>query len=154
MNINGKKGVDISSANGNVSIEKIKKAGYDFVMIRCGYGSDIASQDDSQFENNVKKCEAAGVPWGAYLYSYALNTDEAKSEARHVARLLKNKKPTMPVAFDMEDGDEYGRYRARRRDSRGRYMDDGFHDRLRELMDSAPDEATRSALRKMMNNMA
>ncbi len=107
MNINGKKGVDISSANGNVSIEKIKKAGYDFVMIRCGYGSDIASQDDSQFENNVKKCEAAGVPWGAYLYSYALNTDEAKSEARHVARLLKNKKPTMPVAFDMEDGDGY-----------------------------------------------
>ena len=91
MNINGKKGVDISSANGNVSIEKIKKAGYDFVMIRCGYGSDIASQDDSQFENNVKKCEAAGVPWGAYLYSYALNTDEAKSEAHHVARLLKNK---------------------------------------------------------------
>ncbi len=107
MNINGKKGVDISSANGNVSIDKIKSAGYDFVMIRCGYGSDIASQDDSQFENNVKKCEAAGVPWGAYLYSYALNTDEAKSEARHVARLLKNKKPTMPVAFDMEDGDGY-----------------------------------------------
>ena len=40
MNLNGKKGVDISSLNGNVSIEKIKDAGYDFVMIRCGYGSD------------------------------------------------------------------------------------------------------------------
>lgn len=107
MNIKGKKGVDISSANGDVNIEKIKDAGYDFVMIRCGYGSDIASQDDSQFENNVKKCEAAGIPWGAYLYSYALNTDEAISEAKHAARLLKNKKPTLPVAFDMEDGDGY-----------------------------------------------
>jgi len=107
MNLTGKKGVDISSLNGNVSIEKIKDAGYDFVMIRCGYGSDLAVQDDSQFENNVRKCEAAGVPWGAYLYSYAVNTDDAKSEARHVIRLLKNKKPTLPIAFDMEDADGY-----------------------------------------------
>ena len=61
MNLKGKKGVDISSLNGNVSIEKIKDAGYDFVMIRCGYGSDLAVQDDSQFENNVRKCEAAGA---------------------------------------------------------------------------------------------
>ena len=107
MSLSGKKGVDISSLNGDVSIKTIKKAGYDFVMIRCGYGSDLSVQDDTQFENNVKKCEAAGVPWGAYLYSYALNTDDAKSEAKHVVRLLKNKKPTLPVAFDMEDGDGY-----------------------------------------------
>ena len=107
MSLSGKKGVDISSLNGDVSIKTVKKAGYDFVMIRCGYGDDLKVQDDTQFESNVKKCEAAGVPWGAYLYSYALNTDDAKSEAKHVVRLLKNKKPTLPVAFDMEDGDGY-----------------------------------------------
>ena len=107
MNYNGKKGVDISSLNGDISIERVKQAGYDFAMIRCGYGSDLSVQDDSQFENNVKKCEAAGVPWGAYLYSYALNTEDAKSEARHVIRLLNGKRPTFPVAFDMEDGDGY-----------------------------------------------
>ena len=50
MGLSGKKGVDISSLNGNVSIEKIKNAGYDFVMILCGYGSDLTVQDDSQFE--------------------------------------------------------------------------------------------------------
>lgn len=99
--------MDISSSNGNIDISRIKKAGYDFAMIRCGYGSDLANQDDTQFENNVKKCEAAGMPWGVYLYSYALNTTEAKSEAQHVLRLLKGKKPTMPVAFDMEDADGY-----------------------------------------------
>ena len=104
MSLTGKKGVDISSLNGDVSIPKIKKAGYDFVMIRCGYGSDLKVQDDTQFENNVRKCEAAGVPWGAYLYSYALNTSDAQSEAQHVIRLLKGKRPTLPVAFDMEDG--------------------------------------------------
>ena len=109
MSLSGKKGVDISSLNGDVSIKTVKKAGYDFVMIRCGYGDDLKVQDDTQFESNVKKCEAAGVPWGAYLYSYALNTDDAKSEAKHVVRLLKNKKPTLPVAFDMEDGDGYNK---------------------------------------------
>ena len=59
------------------------------------------------FEENVKKAEKAGMPWGAYLYSYALNLTEAKSEVAHVKRLLKNKKPTLPVAFDMEDADGY-----------------------------------------------
>ena len=107
MNYKGKKGVDISSVNGDVDIQKIKDAGYDFVMIRCGFGSDIKSQDDSQFENNVRKCEKIGMPWGTYLYSYALTVDEAKSEAEHVIRLLKNKKPSFPVAFDMEDADGY-----------------------------------------------
>ena len=107
MSLTGKKGVDVSSCNGDVSIEAIKKAGYDFVMIRCGYGSDYASQDDTQFENNVRKCEKAGVPWGAYLYSYALGTEDAKSEARHVIRLLKGKRPTLPVAIDIEDADGY-----------------------------------------------
>ncbi|MBQ1452523.1 MAG: glycoside hydrolase family 25 protein [Ruminococcus sp.] len=107
MSLTGKKGVDVSSCNGDISIEAIKKAGYDFVMIRCGYGSDYASQDDTQFENNVRKCEKAGVPWGAYLYSYALGTEDAKSEARHVIRLLKGKRPTLPVAIDIEDADGY-----------------------------------------------
>lgn len=102
-----KKGVDISSSNGNVDLLKIKNAGYDFVMIRCGYGSDIKSQDDSQFENNVKKAENIGMPWGAYLYSYATNVAEAKFEVEHVKRLLKGKKPTLPIAFDMEDADGY-----------------------------------------------
>ena len=107
MSLADKKGVDISSCNGDVSMETIKRAGYDFVMIRCGYGSDYEEQDDTQFENNVRKCEAAGVPWGAYLYSYACSVAQAKSEVEHVKRLLKGKRPTLPVALDVEDADGY-----------------------------------------------
>ena len=107
MSLVGKKGVDISSNNGSVDITKIKKAGYDFVMIRCGFGEDITSQDDNRWEENVKKCEAAGMPWGAYFYSYACSESSAKSELAHALRLLKGKKPTLPVAFDMEDADGY-----------------------------------------------
>ncbi|MEE0674814.1 MAG: glycoside hydrolase family 25 protein [Ruminococcus sp.] len=109
MDLKNKKGVDLSSANGSVDMNKIKAAGYDFVMLRCGYGNDDTSQDDSRFESNVKKAEAAGLPWGAYIYSYALDTNEAKSEAQHVIRLLRGKKPTMPIALDMEDADGYKR---------------------------------------------
>ena len=48
MNLTNKKGVDISSNNGDISMETIKNAGYDFVMIRCGFGEDIESQDDNR----------------------------------------------------------------------------------------------------------
>ena len=107
MNLTNKKGVDISSNNGDISMETIKNAGYDFVMIRCGFGEDIESQDDNRWEQNVRKAEAAGLPWGAYFYSYACSEESARSELRHALRLLKGKRPTMPVAFDMEDADGY-----------------------------------------------
>lgn len=103
MSLVDAKGVDISYANGDIDLNKVKEAGYSFVMIRCGYGSDISSQDDAQFENNVRKAEALGMPWGVYLYSYATNVSEAQSEVEHVKRLLKGKKPTMPIALDVED---------------------------------------------------
>lgn len=101
------KGIDISSLNGDVNLRNLKESGYDFAMIRCGFGSDSSYQDDKQFEANVQKCESLGIPWGAYLYSYALNTSDAISEAKHVIRLLKGKKPILPIAFDMEDADGY-----------------------------------------------
>ncbi len=103
----GKRGVDISSHNGDIDINKIKNAGYEFVMIRCGYGDNYTSQDDTRFAQNVKKCEQAKMPWGVYLFSYATSTQQAKSEIEHVDRLLKAERakgyrPTMPVALDVE----------------------------------------------------
>ena len=97
------KGVDISVFNGNVDMNRLKAEGYSFVIIRLGYGDDETDQDDSMFEMNVKKAEAAGLDWGAYIYSYALSAGEAKSEVNHTLRLLKGKHPTMPIAFDWED---------------------------------------------------
>ena len=107
MTLVNKKGVDVSSNNGKVDFAKIKAAGYDFAMIRCGFGENIAEQDDTCWEENVRKCEAAGLPWGAYFYSYACSEASAKSELEHVLRLLKGKRPTLPVALDIEDADGY-----------------------------------------------
>lgn len=107
MSIVNKKGIDISEHNGDINLSIVKKAGFKFVMIKCGSGSDFKTQDDPFFEDNVKKAEKLGLPWGVYIYSYATNITEAKSEVEHVKRLLKGKKPTLPIAFDMEDADGY-----------------------------------------------
>lgn len=102
------KGVDISDNNGSVDFSALKQAGIEFVLIRCGYGGDYKNQDDGEFFANVRKAEAANMPWGAYLYSYALTTSQAISEAAHALRLLKQVgKPAYGVWFDMEDADHY-----------------------------------------------
>lgn len=97
-----KKGIDISEFNGDVDLAGLKGQ-IEFVIIRCGYGGDYTNQDDPQFENNVRKCEAAGIPWGTYLYSYAKDTFMAQSEAAHTLRLLKGKHPQYGVWYDVED---------------------------------------------------
>lgn len=95
-------GVDISQFNGDVDIAALKGK-VDFVILRCGYGSDYASQDDARYQENLRKCEAAGMPYGVYLYSYARNTDMARSEAAHTLRLLRGKRPLYGVWYDVED---------------------------------------------------
>ena len=94
--------IDVSEHNGTIDWETAKNhiAG---AIIRCGYGMDMAKQDDKQWARNVAECERLGIPYGVYLYSYATNTDRAKSEAQHVLRLIKGRKLAYPVYFDIEE---------------------------------------------------
>lgn len=92
-------GVDLSEHNDkNFDVSK-----YDFVIIRACYGEHT----DKLFETYVKKCEDAKVPYGVYVYDYALNDDEAKAEANYVLNLIKDKNVQLGVWFDMEDADGY-----------------------------------------------
>lgn len=95
-------GIDISEFNGNVDMNALKGK-IDFAIIRCGYGGNYASQDDTEYEANVRKCEAAGIPYGVYLYSYAKTVDMALGEAAHTLRLLRGKRPLYGVWYDVED---------------------------------------------------
>lgn len=99
-----KRGVDISEFNGEVDIAQLKNSGVEFVLIRCGFGGDYRHQDDKRYEDNVKKCLQAKMPWGIYLYAYAKNTDMAQEEASHTLRLLQGKPvPEYGVWYDVED---------------------------------------------------
>ena len=104
-----KRGVDVSSYNGDVDYNALRNAGVEFVIIRCGIGNDEYSQDDTQYINNVRKCEELGIPYGIYLYSYALNLDEARSEAEHALRLAQycGDNFKLGIWIDMEDADGY-----------------------------------------------
>ena len=94
--------IDVSEHNGTINWEQAKSH-IDGAILRCGYGMDIASQDDKQWARNVAECERLGIPYGVYIYSYATNTDRAKSEAQHVLRLIQGHKLSYPVYFDMEE---------------------------------------------------
>ena len=104
-----KKVIDVSYHNGTIDWEKVKAAGVDGAILRCGYGDNIASQDDKQWKRNADECTRSGIPFGAYLYSYAKSTAQAKSEAEHVLRLIKGYKLSYPVYYDLEEhGTESG----------------------------------------------
>ena len=94
--------IDVSEHQGVINWEQAK-GHIDGAILRCGYGMDIASQDDKQWARNVAECERLGIPYGVYIYSYATNTDRAKSEAQHVLRLIQGHKLSYPVYFDMEE---------------------------------------------------
>lgn len=94
-------GIDVSEFNGDIDFNALKGK-IDFAIIRCGYGGNYVSQDDAEFEANVRKCEAAGIPYGVYLYSYARTLDMALGEAAHTLRLLRGKRPLYGVWYDVE----------------------------------------------------
>ncbi len=102
------KGVDISEMNGSVDFSALKQAGIQFVMIRCGYGSDYPGQQDEEFEANVRKAEGAEMPYGVYLFAYAKDAAGGRAEAAHALRLIGDRRPAYGVWYDMEDSTMLG----------------------------------------------
>ncbi len=103
-----KLGIDVSDAQkSTIDFTTAKNNNLAFVMVRCGYGQNQTSQDDSNFETYVAKCESLGIPWGAYLYSYTMTESAVQGEISHALRLLSGKTPKLGVFIDMEDADGY-----------------------------------------------
>ena len=96
-----KKIIDVSEWQGKINWELVKPQ-IDGAILRCGYGSDFEYQDDNTFEYNAKECERLGIPYSVYLYSYATTAEQAKSEANHILRLIKDKKLSYPIYYDLE----------------------------------------------------
>ena len=99
------KGVDVSRFQNNIDFNKVKKAGYSFVIPQCGYGNMVAYpyQKDPKFETNYKNAKAAGLGVGCYFYSYATTVEGAKAEAQGVLNVIKGKQFDYPIGFDIEE---------------------------------------------------
>lgn len=101
-------GIDVSQYQGIIDWE-VAKDHIDFVIIRCGYGQDLTVQDDRLFKRNADECTRLGIPFGVYLYSYARTPEDARGEAQHVMRLVKDYKMEYPVYYDLEDENTTGK---------------------------------------------
>ena len=98
-----KNGIDVSKHNGVIDWNAVKQSGeVDFAILRAGYGKSI-SQKDIQFERNYAGAKSAGIPVGAYWYSYAITPAEAEAEARVFLEAIKDKQFEYPVYLDIEE---------------------------------------------------
>lgn len=92
-------GVDVSSYNGTIHWNKVKKAGYDFAILKV-IRKDLTV--DKRFEYNWEEVQKAGLTIkGVYNYSYATNVEKAVKDAQAVLKILNGRKTT--VWLDVED---------------------------------------------------
>lgn len=104
-----KKGIDVSHHQGKIDWGKVKGSGVEFAIIRAGFGN-VISQKDTYFDVNMENALKAGIPVGAYWFSYAVDAKDALKEAEVCHSVLKKWKDKLsyPVFFDFEyDSEEY-----------------------------------------------
>nr|DAN82475.1 MAG TPA: hypothetical protein [Caudoviricetes sp.] len=99
------KGPDISAWQGDIDIKTLATQ-VDFFIFRAYAGSS----KDKKVDRNVQLAIESGKPFGLYIYSYALNTAQAREEAQRMVTLANSYsiKPNFLV-IDMEDADGYKR---------------------------------------------
>lgn len=99
------KGIDVSKWQGVIDWAKVKSSGIQFAIIRSSCGTTYL---DPQLQANVKGCEANGIPYGFYHYTYAKTVAEAEKEAEYFLKAIAGYSPSYPVYFDIEDNNLQG----------------------------------------------
>ena len=97
-------GIDVSKYQRNINWQKVKNAGINFVIIRCGYrgyGSGVLVQDP-MFASHITGAKAAGLRVGIYFFSQAVTEAEAVEEASMAVKLANQYGINMPIAIDSE----------------------------------------------------
>ena len=91
------KGIDLCCQQGAVDWQKVKAAGIDFAIPRCGWGVNCDGEGaDPSFFSFVKNAQAAGVKIpGVYHFIYVDCIEDAQKNAGKPST-SKEKKPTVP----------------------------------------------------------
>lgn len=131
-----RKGIDVSSWQDSIDWKKVKADGYDFVIVRAGFGQS-ASQVDKMFRSHIQGALLAGLQVGAYWFGYAHDAAGGKQEAEVCSSILREFKDRLsfPVFYDWEyDSERYVRslgYTPTKQMVTGTTI--AFMDRLKEL---------------------
>ena len=99
-------GLDISRHQGEVDFDLLKENGYEFVILRLayrryGYESGKLVKDEN-FDRYYEDAKKAGFKIGVYVYSQAINDEEALEEAKIVIDNLTPDMLDLPVVYDPE----------------------------------------------------
>ncbi|MGI5931138.1 MAG: GH25 family lysozyme [Eubacterium sp.] len=98
--------IDVSYHNGTINWSKVKAAGVQGVIIRCGYrgSSTGALAQDVKFKENIRNAKAAGLKVGVYIFSQAVSKAEGRAEANYAAKLVKSTGYSLdlPMVIDVE----------------------------------------------------
>lgn len=97
-------GIDVSKFQKSINWQKVKNAGINFAIIRCGYrgyGSGVLVEDP-MFASHISGAKAAGLRVGVYFFSQAINEAEAVEEASMAVKLANRYGINMPIAIDSE----------------------------------------------------
>lgn len=91
------RGIDISSHNGYIDFSRVKRAGYDFAIIKATEGTDFK---DAMFVDNLRRARQAGLKVGAYHF-FRFDTD-GELQAINLLHSLRNRRFDFPVVVDIE----------------------------------------------------
>lgn len=95
-------GIDVSAWQGKIDFNKVKKSGYEFVILKAG-GNDDGCYIDGRFETNYFAAKKSGLKIGAY---YFVNRDFSVKNAQKLAEvfynIVKNKTFDLPLFIDVE----------------------------------------------------
>ena len=98
------RGIDISEHQKYIDWSSVARAGIDYAYIRVGWRgyTEGGMYQDEYFESNIKGAINAGLDVGVYMFSQAINVQEAIEEANFVLERISGYNVTMPVVFDWE----------------------------------------------------
>lgn len=95
------KGIDVSSHNGVIDWNVVKKSGkVEFVYVKSSEG---ATYRDTRFSHNVKQAQAVGLPVGAY--HFFRKNREGKAQAENFMKSVGKHRLDLPWVIDIEDWD-------------------------------------------------
>ncbi len=97
--------IDVSSNQGIIDWEAVKAAGVEYAIIRLGYrtyGSGIIVNDEYAYYN-LTEATKAGIKLGVYVFSQAINIEEAEAEAQYAIDMVKPFKLDLPIYYDTEE---------------------------------------------------
>ncbi|MCR4669843.1 MAG: hypothetical protein K5643_01480 [Saccharofermentans sp.] len=104
-------GIDVSKWQGNIDFDKVKAAGCDFVIMRCGVYYEKEFKLDPTFEANYRNAKAAGLKVGIYYASTDATVDEVRINANKLVDALNGDKLDFPITFDWENFGHIQRYK-------------------------------------------